>query len=59
MMGAGRGRKGHLVRITLGTTGTWELVEDGKGGKPEKGRQALLARGTPLVRPAWEVSADE
>ena len=32
---------------------------DGKGGHPDGGRQARLARGTPLGRPAWEGSVDE
>ena len=29
------------------------------GGKPDGGRQARLARGTPLGQPAWEGSKEE
>ena len=48
----GRGRKGPLDGRTLGPTGTWAQVKDGKGGQPKWGRQAWLARRTPLGRPS-------
>ena len=59
LMETGRGRKGPLDDRTLGPTGTWEHVEDVKGGQPDGGRQAGLARGTPLGHLAWEGSTDE
>ena len=36
---AGRGSKGSPGGRNLGSTGTWEQIEYGKGGKPEEGRQ--------------------
>ena len=59
VMEAGRGRKGSLEGITLGSTRTWAQVEDGKEGKQDGGRQAGLARGNTLVCLAWEGSKDE
>ena len=42
-MEAGRGREGPLYRITLGLTGTWEQVEDCKGGnRTGEGRHGFL-----------------
>ena len=38
-----RGRKVPMDGRTLGTTGTWEQVEDGKRGQPDGGRQERLA----------------
>ena len=50
---AGIGRKGPLDGRNLGSKRTWAQVEDGKGGKLYRGRQARLARGNPLGRPEW------
>ena len=47
-MEAGRGGKLPLDVITLGLTGTWAHIEDGKGGKPYRGRQTQLAE-----KPLW------
>ena len=59
VMEAVRGSKGTLVRRTLGLTSTWAQVKDRKRGEKDGGRQARLARGTPLGRLAWEGSTDE
>ena len=38
LMEAGRGRKGPPEGRTLGPTGNWEQVEEGKGGEMDEGR---------------------
>ena len=47
VMETDRGRMGLLGRRTLGPTGIWAQVEEGKGGKPDGGRQAQILQGTP------------
>ena len=59
LMDAGRGRKGPFDGRTLGLSETWEQVEDGNDGKPDRGRQARLSRGTPFGRSTWEGITDE
>ena len=58
-MEEGIGRKGPLDGRTPSLTGTWEQVEDGKGGGMDVVRQAQARARNYLGRPAWEGSADE
>ena len=59
MMEAGRGSKGPMDDRTLGPTGTWEQVKDGKGEQSDRGSKVRIVQGTPLGRLAGEESADE
>ena len=43
----------------LRMTGTWAQVEDGKDGKPVKGKPSEDCARNFLGRPAWEGSEDE
>ena len=56
-METGRGREGTMDERTLGPTGAWAQVEEGKARQKYWLNQARIAQGTSLG--AWEGSVDE